>query len=173
MKQLLSMTWLGVAAFLLPGCSGYSIRPGIWEINYYNVARVDTGEPLSIPSRLAQVTVQAADSAQDQGQSDRPDVIEVVEITYLGKTDTGVQGEGAVMAPKSLFAEISGGGEREKVFYVLPKRRDRDWTFTLVGVVVSDELIQGTRLDARINEQGSVPFHGGTGSWSMKWLRDE
>jgi len=169
MKRILCLTLTYAPVLTSLGCSSYSIRPGIWEMSFHQVERADTGAPLAIPSRLARVVVEA----RAEPDTLKPEVIEVAEIFYVGSASGGESGERAPVGPKSLFAEISAHGEQEKVFQVLPKRRDEDWTFILVGVIVDPETIRGTRLDAKINEQSTVPFHGGPGSWSMRWIRDE
>ena len=152
-------------ASLSAGCSSHSLRPGIWEINFHNVIRTDTGEPLVLPKREARLEIDWAKKDKE------PDVIEEVAINYVRPTTGGSTGEAAPVAPNPMFADVESREEREKLFRL--KGQDEHWIWRMGGLIRDSETVVGTRVDARIRSTSLTAFEGGAGSWSMRWLRDK
>lgn len=151
----------------LTSCSSHSLRPGIWEITIHDVHRMDTNEPLIIPKREARLEIDWAKRDKD------PDVIEEVALDYIASTaGTGeTTAAGSPPSPKSMFADIESREEREEKIFRL-KAEDGYWIWRMSGVIRNSEHIFGTRFDARILRSSLTAFEGGSGSWSMRWLRD-
>ncbi len=122
-----------------------------------------------IPRREARLEIDWAKRDKD------PDVIEEVALDYIASTasaDTGATTPaGPPPSPKSMFADIESREEREEKIFML-KAEDGYWIWRMSGVIRDSESIFGTRFDARILRSSLTAFEGGSGSWSMRWLRD-
>ena len=144
------------AAILLPaaafsaGCSGQTVRDGIWELSF-DLAFVDTGESVSDLVRSREVLVRSTSDSRGE------EVIEVIEIAPLSRIEN--------VSP--MYGEIRSGHVSPKPIITI-MHTDRDWAWQMFGYVRDDESIVGNRFYGRTKHEQLVL----EGRWEMKWLRD-
>lgn len=154
----------------LPYCFGCStpttLRPGVWELSFA-LQESETREPLPfVKPRLVQLQVE---------RGDEPDGGEIAEIVPLAAEDqpgapAGAAGTKLTSRVPPLYGDIRIRG-RDHLPSIQVAGADRDWNFTLTGLVRSPEYVEGTHMGAKYRGRRDLLLLEGV--WSMRWLRDE
>lgn len=151
-----------LALFGLPctlGCTSTTIREGIWELSL-DLQDATTHERWDfIPRHIVKVLV----------EKDETGGSEVAEISFLPQEDAGARGA-SNLAPllPNLYADIRARSRGEPPSVQI-LGSDKQWDFSLRGVVRSPEFIEGRHAGARLKgTRENVVLEG---VWSLRWLR--
>lgn len=155
-------TLASLALFGLPwtvGCTTTTIREGIWELSL-DLEDAMTHERWDfLPRHLVRVFVEKNETGDG----------EVAEISFLPQDDARPP-EAPKLAPllPNLYADIRPRSRGEPPsFQILGS--DKQWEFSLRGVVRSPEYVEGSHAGARLKgTRQNVVLEG---VWALRWLR--
>jgi len=147
----------------LSGCSGDSIREGIWELAIQ--AQVsDTRQPTSIQKRLVKVLV----GPDDAGEGEVAEITPLAEPAQPEAGGTGApQAKDAALELKPMYADIRRRREEQRAAVSI-HASDAYWIWQMRGYVKDSEHIVGVSLGAHARTKNVVL----EGRWSMHWVRD-